>query len=239
MLARALAAEGKKVLAIDADPNGNLAQAVGYNDGEQGRIIPLIERKDIIKERTGAEPGGFGGAFVMNPKVDDLIDRFSVGVNGIRLMVTGELKEALSGCYCPENALLRSFMSHLFMERDEWVVLDMEAGFEHLTRGTAESVDILLVVIEPGQRSVQTAMKITDLAAQLGIRQVAYVLNKIYEDTDERALGDMLDKDKIIAVMPFDSTAVKADLAGKAPFDQCHALLGSINDLRNGLDTLT
>ncbi|VAX14795.1 CO dehydrogenase accessory protein CooC (nickel insertion), partial [hydrothermal vent metagenome] len=166
MLARALAADGKQVLAIDADPNGNLAQAVGYDARARGRITPLIERKDIIKERTGAKPGGFGGAFVMNPKVDDLIDLFSVDVNGMRLMVTGELKEALSGCYCPENALLRSFMSHLFIERGEWVILDMEAGFEHLTRGTAESVDLLLVVVEPGQRAVQTAKKITDLASQ-------------------------------------------------------------------------
>lgn len=238
ILARGLGDEGLSVLAIDADPNGNLAQALGYDDKKRGRLVPLIERKDIIQERTGTKPGGFGGMFVMNPKVDDFIDRFSVDIEGIRLMVTGELKEALSGCYCPENAVLRSFIGHLFMERDEWVILDMEAGFEHLTRGTAESVDILLVVVEPGQRAVQTAVKITKLAKQIGISNIAYVLNKIHDDEDREALSQMIGEDRIWASIPFDVSAVKADLAGKAPFEECPPLHKAVMELRQNLARL-
>lgn len=236
ILAQTLFCEGKRILAIDADPNGNLAQALGYDAAQRGRITPLIERKDIIKERTGAAPGEFGGAFVLNPKVDDFVDRFSVDINGLKLIVTGELKEALTGCYCPENALLRSFMSHLFMERDEWVILDMEAGFEHLTRGTAESVNIMLIVVEPGQRAARTAMKITKLAEQLGIQEIGYVLNKIHNNNQSLALAGMIDADKIMGEIPYDIEAVEADLAGAAPFERCPALLQSMKEIRKNLE---
>ncbi len=236
ILSQTLAAEGKRILAIDADPNGNLSLALGYDAIKDGRITPLIERKDVIKERTGTEPGQFGGTFVMNPKVDDFVDRFAVDINGLKLMVTGELKEALTGCYCPENALLRSFMSHLFMERDEWVILDMEAGFEHLTRGTAESVNVMLVVVEPGQRAVQTAAKIAKLAEQLGIQKIGYVLNKIHDESHSLALSGMLDAEKIMGKIPYDIKAVEADLAGATPFEKCPVLSKSIKQIRMKLE---
>lgn len=221
LLARELAHQGKKVLAIDADPNANLAAALGYDEEMSGRIEPLIEKKELVEERTGAKPGSMGGYFVLNPKVDDLVERFSVGVDGLRLMVTGELKEALGGCYCPENALLRSFLRHLMVERNEWVILDMEAGFEHLTRGTAESVGILLVVVEPGLRAMKTAEKITSLAEQLHIRKVGYIVNKVHSEGQEKRISEKLGQDSVWATIPFDFQALEADLSGLSPYDQC------------------
>ena len=221
LLARELARQGKRVLAIDADPNANLAGALGYDEEKSGRIEPLIEKKTLIEERTGSKPGEMGGYFVLNPKVDDLVEKFSVETEGLRLMVTGELKEALGGCYCPENSLLRSFLRYLMVERDEWVVLDMEAGFEHLTRGTAESVGMLLVVMEPGLRALKTAEKITSLAHQLHIRKVGYVINKVHSKGQEKRIADKLGADDIWATIPFDFQALEADLSGASPYDQC------------------
>ncbi len=221
LLARELSNQGKRVLAIDADPNGNLAEALGYEEQEYGRIEPLIEKKALVEERTGAKPGSMGGYFVLNPKVDDLVERFSVEVEGVRLMVTGELKEALGGCYCPENALLRSFLRHLMVERDEWVILDMEAGFEHLTRGTAESVAVLLVVVEPGLRAIRTAEKITALAEQLRIGRVGYIVNKVHSEGQEKRIAEKLGTDAIWATIPFDFQALEADLSGSSPYEQC------------------
>ncbi|MEE8431977.1 MAG: AAA family ATPase [Candidatus Desulfatibia sp.] len=238
ILALQLAKEGKSVLAIDADPSGNLAQAIGYDAEKEGPLIPLIERKEILKERTGASPGDFGAMFVLNPKVDDFIDRFAVNIKNLKLIVTGELKEALTGCYCPENALLRSFMSHLFIERDEWVILDMEAGFEHLTRGTAESVDNLIVIIEPGMRSIQAAQKITGLAEQLGIPRTSFVLNKVHDENERKTIEKVLGAENIIAVLPFDICAVKADLAGKPPFEECPSITETVLKLRGSLQRM-
>ncbi len=236
MMARELAEQGKRVLAIDADPNGNLAEAVGYDAERLGRIEPLIEKKALVEERTGAKPGSMGGYFVLNPRVDDLIERFSVESNGMRLMVTGELKEALGGCYCPENALLRSFLRHLMVDNEDWVILDMEAGFEHLTRGTAESVSILLVVVEPGLRAMKTAEKITSLAKQLHIQQVGYIVNKVHSESQVRRISEKLGSESIWAVMPFDFLAVEADLSGSSPFEACPAMLETVQELIGKLD---
>jgi len=231
MLAYGLALRGRSVLAIDADPNGSLAEALGYDHEKNGRITPLIDRKLLIEERTGSKPGDMGGYFVLNPKVDDLVEKFSVEVNGIRVMVMGGLKEALSGCYCSENALLRSFLRHLMVERDEWVILDMEAGFEHLTRGTAQSVDILFIVVEPGIRSIDTAKKITDLALQAGIPEIGYIVNKLYSSEQIREISSLLGSDDIRAAIPFDFHAVEADLQGAVPYVACPEMEAHISKL--------
>ncbi len=236
MIAYGLAKRGRQVLAIDADPNGSLAEALGYDPEKNGRIIPLIEQKSLIEERTGAKPGDMGGYFVLNPRTDDLIEKFSIEVNGIRVMVMGGLKEALTGCYCSENALLRSFLRHLMVERDEWVVLDMEAGFEHLTRGTAQSVDLLLIVVEPGSRSVSTAKKITTLARQAGIPKIAYIANKIHNDGQLAQISSMLGTNDIRAVISFDTEAVDADMKGCIPYEACPGIRGHIDSLVDSLE---
>jgi len=232
MLARTFAGRNKRVLAIDADPNGNLPEAVGYDVAAHGRLKPLIEEKDIIRERAGAAPGeSFGGVFVLNPKVDDFIERFAKPAHGVSVMITGELREALTGCYCPENAVLRAFIRHLFVEREEWVILDMEAGFEHLTRGTADAVDALLVVVEPGKRSMRTAEKIVSLAGQIGIKKHGFVLNKVNGDDERRTVEKVLGRENLWAALPYTGEAVRADLSGAPPFERCAALREPIDRL--------
>jgi len=136
LLAHIYAQKGEKVLAIDADPSPNLASALGFPPHLVAEIVPIAQMGDLIAERTGAKPGTMGGFFTLNPRVDDIPDRFSVVHRGIRLLQMGGLKKGGSGCLCPENALLKSLMAHLLLDRSEVVILDMEAGVEHLGRGT-------------------------------------------------------------------------------------------------------
>ncbi|MBW1683357.1 MAG: AAA family ATPase [Deltaproteobacteria bacterium] len=185
-LIRALADEGKKVLAIDADPDANLAQALGVKDWE--RIVPISQMKELIEERTEAKVGTMGSFFKLNPKVDDLPESLSIEVDGIRLMVMGGVKKGGAGCICPESTLLKNLVRHIVLARDEAVVLDMEAGLEHLGRGTAMAVDQLIVVVEPGRRSVETAFQVRKLAADIGVKRLAFVGNKIRGEKDREFL---------------------------------------------------
>ncbi len=215
-LARVLARRGARVLAVDADPATSLALALGVPADVQARIRPITEMKDLIEERTGAKPGTYGGFFSFNPEVDDLPDRFGVDVDGVRLLVTGGIKDAAAGCYCPENELLKVLLLHIFTERDEVVVLDMEAGIEHLTRGTTAAVDAMLVVVEPGQRSLQVAATIERLCQQLGIRHVYYVANKVMDDEQERLVRQMLGEKPLLGVIRSSQAIAQADLLGEA-----------------------
>src|SRR5208282_6336543 len=142
-------------------------------------IRPIGEMAELIEERVGAKPGQPGALFKLNPRVDDLPENFGVRIGNITLLIMGKSKAAASGCYCPEHVFLRRLLKHLVVERDEVVIVDMEAGIEHLTRGTAESVDAFIVVVEPGQRSMQTAAVVRDMAKQLGVKNVFVVANKV------------------------------------------------------------
>ena len=171
-----------RVIVVDADPDANLAQALGFENADE--IVPIAEMKELIEERTGAKPGSFGGFFRMNPKVDDLPDRLSLEKNGIRLLVMGTVKTGGSGCVCPESVLLKNLIQHLFLERKDVVIMDMEAGLEHLGRATAFAVDLMLVVVEPGQRSIETAKSIHKLAKDIGIKKVAVAGCKLRSDEE-------------------------------------------------------
>src|SRR4030042_1411934 len=177
-LSKIFTESGYSVLAIDADPDSNLAATLGFPHPEE--ITPMSELSDLIEERVGVRPGQSGSYFKLNPKVDDLPEKYSVKLDGIRLMVMGRIKRGGTGCYCPEGALLQALLSHLLLQRKEVVILDMEAGIEHLTRGTAQGVDILIVVVEPGRRSIETAQRIFELASDLHMKRIAVVGNKIY-----------------------------------------------------------
>lgn len=179
LLAHLYAEEGKRVIAVDADPDANLASALGISREEAEKIKPITDMAELIEERTGVKPGSIGGMFRLNPKVDDLPEDIGYRLNGIILLTMGKLKAASSGCYCPENVLLRSLLKHLIIDRSEVVIVDMEAGIEHLTRGTAESVDAFIVVVEPGQRSMQTAKTVFEMAKNLGVQKVFVVANKV------------------------------------------------------------
>ena len=217
LLIRTLDQAGKHVLAIDADPDANLAAAVGVSGA--GDIVPIAEMEDLIYERTEAKPGTIGGYFKLNPKVDDLPDTLSVKLNNIKLMRLGGVKKGGAGCICPESTLLKALVTHIVLARDEVVIMDMEAGIEHLGRGTAKAVNKLIVVVEPGRRSIDTAEHIRKLASEIGLSNIHLIGNKIRNKDDEAFLKTHLSGFEFLGFLPFDDALIEADLKGISPFD--------------------
>ena len=217
LLIRTLNAQGKRVLAIDADPDANLAAALGIPDAD--KIVPIAEMKELIFERTEAQPGTIGGFFKLNPKVDDLPDALSAKLDNIKLMRLGGVKKGGSGCICPESTLLRALMLHIVLARDEVVVMDMEAGIEHLGRATASAVDKLIVVVEPGRRSMDTAGHIKKLASEIGLKNIVLVGNKIRGQKDEEFLKKHLSDFEFLGFIRQDEALIEADLDGVSPYD--------------------
>src|SRR5512135_30727 len=238
LLARIYASEGKKVLAVDADPDANLASALGISPEIAAQALPLAEQSDMIEERTGSRPGAPGGMFSINPKVDDIPEAYGVVHEGVRLLIMGKSKEAAAGCYCPEHVLLRRLVSHLILRRDEVVILDMEAGIEHLTRGTASGVNAFIVVVEPGQRSLQTARHVQDLARGLGIKDVFVVGNKIKRDADKQFITRHLPDMKVLGFMSYSDDTVTADLEGRSPFEASPRAVDEAKAIQSALDRL-
>jgi len=180
VLARSMARQGSKVLAIDADPAMNLWLSLGLPKDALTNIIPLSENDDLIEERTGVRPGSIGGVFSLTPKVNDLAERYGIrGPEGVMLLVLGTVKSAGGGCMCPANALLKALLRHLLLDRRDVVVLDMEAGLEHLGRGVVKGVDTLLAVVEPSYRAIETAARVKKLAQDLGVKRIYAVGNRI------------------------------------------------------------
>jgi CO dehydrogenase maturation factor len=217
LLIKTLCEKGKRVLAIDADPDANLAVALGMPRPES--IVPISEMKDLIQERTGAELGSVGAYFKLNPKVDDLPETCSVEVDGIKFMRLGGVKKGGGGCICPSSTLLRVLVSHILLARDEAVVMDMEAGIEHLARGTASAVDKLVVVVEPGRRSVETAHHIKKLAGEIGLKRVFLLGNKIRNQEDRAFLEEYVTGFEWLGFLPYDDEIIKCDLKGRSPYD--------------------
>jgi len=218
LLIRALSAQNRHVLAIDADPDANLASAVGISSAQD--IVPIAEMKELIHERTGAQPGTVGGFFKLNPRVDDLPEALSARLENIKLMRLGGIKKGGAGCFCPESAMLRALVAHIVLARDEVVVMDMEAGIEHLGRATAQAVDKLVVVVEPGRRSIDTAGHIRDLASEIGLTRITMVGNKVRGDSDRAFLEKELADFEFLGFLPYDNTLIEADLSGVSPYDR-------------------
>jgi len=227
LLIRALNGQGKHVLAIDADPDANLAAAIGIPDAD--KITPIAEMKELIFERTEAKPGSIGGFFKLNPRVDDLPDALSAKLDNIKLMRLGGVQKGGSGCICPESTLLRALITHIVLSRDEVVVMDMEAGIEHLGRATASAVDKLIVVVEPGRRSIDTAGHINKLASEIGLKNIALIGNKIRSKKDEEFLHKHLIDFEFLGFIPYDEALIEADLAGVSPFDVDSTAKGNVN----------
>ncbi|MEJ5328737.1 MAG: carbon monoxide dehydrogenase accessory protein CooC [Desulfobaccales bacterium] len=225
--------QGKKVLAVDADPDANLALALGVPDPDN--IRPISDMKDLVAERTESEPGKMGGFFKMNPKVDDIPDKFSRNLNGIKLIVMGTVKKGGSGCVCPESVLLKALMTNIVLFRDEVVVMDMEAGIEHLGRATTRGVDRLIVVVEPGRRSIETAQHVRRLAEDLGLTKVAVVGNKIRGPEDEEFLRQNLPDLPILGFLPYDPKVIEADLQGKPPYELSPELMAAAQKIAEKL----
>ncbi len=233
-LVRWFAGRGKQVLAIDADPDANLAHGLGAK-GTAG-LVPISEMKDLVAERTESLPGSFGGFFKMNPKVDDLPEKLAVNIGeGIRLMVMGGVKKGGIGCVCPESVLLKNLVQHLILRRDEVVVMDMEAGIEHLGRATSKSVDCLIVVVEPGRRSIDTAMRIRDLASDIGLEAVYLVGNKIRSRVDQDFLKAALFDFRFLGFIPYDDHLIEADQRGIFPEDMDDRTLAGFKEIAQGV----
>ncbi len=235
ILSYLFASEGKKVIAVDADPDANLAQAMGVSASDIAKIKPLADMSQLIEERTGVKPGTTGGMFRLNPKVDDIPEGIGFKIKGITLLVMGKAKVAASGCYCPESALLRRLLKHLVVERDEVVIVDMEAGIEHLTRGTAEGVDAFIVVVEPGQRSIQTANTVKELAKGLGVKEVFVVANKVRNEADITFLKDNIKGMNLIGALKFNQEVMDADIGGISPFDRAPDVVAEVREIKRKL----
>ena len=212
-LSQIFAESGYSVIAIDADPAANLAATLGFPNPE--KITPISELSDLIEERVGVRPGQSGSLFKLNPRVDDLPENYSVKRDGIRLMAMGRIKRGGTGCYCPEGALLQALLSHLLLQRDEVVILDMEAGIEHLSRGTTKAVDKLIIVVEPGRRSLETARTINKLARDIGLHNIAIVGNKIRSESDKEFITSNLPNFEVLGFIPYDPAITEADLTNR------------------------
>lgn len=233
-MARLLAENGKRVYAVDADPDANLAAAIGIDPVAADSITPIAEMGDLIKERTGAEPGSQAPVFKMNPRVDDIPDRLSVEEHGVHLLRLGTVKKGGAGCVCPESSLLRALLTHLLLTDRDVVIVDMEAGIEHLGRATARGVDAMLVVVEPGRRSLHTATAIQKLAGEIGIKKILVVANKITE-ADSDFCDDLKQEFAVLGCLPFSEEVRRADLDERAPYDAAPGYREQVREIMDRL----
>jgi len=237
LLARIFTEQGFSVLAIDADPDANLAATLGFSRPDS--IVPISDMKDLVEERTGTSGGKATPYFKLNPKVDDIPEKYAVKHNGIKLMRMGRVKQGGTGCYCAENTLLRALLAHLLLARNEVIVLDSTAGIEHLGRGTAKAVDKLIIVVEPGRRSIETANEITKLAHDIGITNIAAVGNKIRSESDKEYITSHLPGFEFLGFMPYDQAIIdadqSADQSGRSILDASEQVTGEVRKIYEAL----
>lgn len=222
-LAYFFASKGLKTIAIDADPSPNLALTLGLPPGEFRKITPISENKNLIESKTST---GYAGVFRLSFTVDDIIRDYSVQTPfGVNLIVMGTVKSTGSGCMCPANAVVRALLRHLVVERDEIVVLDMEAGVEHMGRGTAQYVDVMLIVADANLKALETAKRINELTSQAGIRQTFLVGNKVLNEEQKTVIKRFAEECRLmlLEVVPFDSHVVEAEMRGETPLKDCNS----------------
>jgi len=224
LLSQVYADAGRNVLAVDADPSPCLAGALGFPDEERAKLQPISEMDDLIYERTGAKPGTMGGFFTINPRVDDIPERFSVSHRGVRLLEMGSVDTGGSGCICPESAILKTLFTHLLFRKDDVLMLDMYAGVEHLGRATVDFVDAMVIVVEPTRRSLGTAAQIKDLATDIGLSRLWLVGNKVRNVDEAAFLEQETPGIPILGNMPADLGVQEADRLGIAVYDHVPAL---------------
>lgn len=233
LLAQFFADAGRDVLAVDADPSPCLAGALGFPNELRAQLHPIAEMDALIEERTGAKPGTVGGFFTINPRVDDIPDRFSVRHRNVRLLEMGAVDLGGSGCICPESAMLKTLLTHLLFRKDDVLIMDMYAGVEHLGRATANFVDAMIVVVEPTRRSLGTAQQIKKLAADIGLNRLWLVGNKVRDEEEKGFLENETPGIPLLGVLPASLSVQEADRLGIAVYDYVPALreaAGSIAD---------
>ena len=227
-LALLLAERGDKVIAVDADPDANLAQALGISEEEQAKIVPIARRAALIEERTGAKVNQYGQMFKINPRVDDIAGEYAYAHRGVALLVLGAIERGGGGCACAESILLKALVTDLVLFKGETLVMDMEAGVEHLGRATAQGVDEMLVVVEPGQRSMESARRIIRMTAEIGLPDPVFVVNKVTSSSDEDfALRGIIEAaasegrplPEVLGIIPYSDEIRASDRDGMAVLD--------------------
>ena len=219
LLSLLLARQGKRVLALDCDPDANLAGALGMSEDEQSEIVPISEQAALIEERTGAKVKRYGQMFKLNPEVSDIADSYALKHNGVDLLVLGAVDTGGGGCGCPEGVLIRALVTDLVLYKDETLIMDMEAGVEHLGRATSRGVDAMLIVVEPGQNSIDCARRVIRMSKQIGIKDIRFIANKVNDAEDEAFIRSALEGYEIIEVLPYSHEIRKADRMGQSIVD--------------------
>ena len=233
-LCRLYAAEGRTVLAADVDPDANLGLALGFSEEEVNAIVPISKMRKLVEERTGANAAN--KFFKLNPQVSDIPDTYAKEINGVKLLVMGTVETGGSGCVCPEHVMLKAILSSLVFRKDDVVVMDMEAGLEHLGRGTASMMHQFVVVIEPGARSIQTYGKVKELAADLGITKVRVVANKVRSAEDEAFIRERIPEEDLLGFIHYHAEVIDADRNGKSPYDFSAAAVEEIRAIKAKMD---
>ena len=224
LLAQVFADDGRDVLAVDADPSPCLAGALGFPDGKLSQLTPIAEMDQLIEERTGAKPGTVGGFFTINPRVDDIPERFSVTHRGVRLLEMGSVDLGGSGCICPESAMLKTLFTHLMFRDEDLLIMDMYAGVEHLGRATVDFVDAMIIVVEPTRRSLGTARQIKKLANDIGLDRLWLVGNKVRNEDESQFLEAETPGIPILGFLTADLGVQEADHLGIPVYDHVPSL---------------
>ena len=234
VLARLYADEGRTVLAADVDPDANLGLALGLTQEEVNAIVPVSKMKELARERTAANASNT--FYKLNPQVSDIPDTYAREINGVKLLVMGTVETGGSGCVCPEHVMLKAVLSSLVFRKDDVVIMDMEAGLEHLGRGTASMMDQFIVVIEPGARSIQTYEKVKQLAADIGVHRVRVVANKVRDAQDEAFLRQRIPEDALLGFIHYSGEVIDADRRGMSPYDTSPATVEEIRAIKARID---
>lgn len=233
-LCRLYAAEGRNVLAADVDPDANLGLALGFSEEEVNAIVPISKMRKLVEERTGANE--LNKFFKLNPQVSDIPDTYAKEINGVKLLVMGTVDVGGSGCVCPEHVMLKAILSNLTYRKNDVVIMDMEAGLEHLGRGTAANMDQFIVVIEPGARSVQTYRNVKRLANDLGVNRVRVVANKVRDEKDEDFIRSQIPPEDLLGFIHYNLEIMDADRNGQSPYDYSPTAIAEIRKIKEILD---
>ena len=236
VLCRLYAEEGRTVLAADVDPDANLGLALGLTEEEVASIVPIAKMRKLVEERTGADKSNT--FYKLNPYVSDIPDAYAKEIHGVKLLVMGTVDTGGAGCVCPEHVMLKALLTALVFRKDDVVVMDMEAGLEHLGRGTASMMDRFIVVIEPGARSIQTYGNVKRLAADLGISRVHVVANKVRDEKDEDYIRAHIPAEDLLGMIHYNPEVIDADRNGESPFDYSRTAVAEIRAIKDKMDAM-
>ena len=238
ILAQLYAEEGLDVIAVDADPDTNLCNAFGIPPEQSSE--PLIRMKQLIAERTGTDKGAVGAYFRLNPKISDLPEKYCLKISGcsLKLLTLGAVSQAGAGCACPEGAFLKAMLTHTILQRQEVILVDLAAGLESMGRASVQGIDALIVVVEPGSRSIETAVNIARMAQQLGVKYVAGIINRITEPQQIETIKSQLKDLTILAAIDYSPEVQQADLCRKSVYQASPALVGKLKEAKGVLTKL-